>query len=64
MTARRTDPTVGLVKGQKYRKSFDTDIRLTFARIKREQAAAKARDAQADLPGIPQVVVPLVRGAK
>ena len=37
MTARRTDPTVGL---------------------------AKARDAQADLPGIPQVVVPLVRGAK
>ena len=62
--SRRVEPTVGLVNGQKYRSAVDTDIRRTFARIRREQALAKAQAAQGELPGISPVVVPLVRGAR
>lgn len=64
MNARRTEPTVGLLQGQKYRRAVDTDIAKTFARIKREQARAQAAAAQVELPGMAMVVVPLLRGSK
>ncbi|MBX9612458.1 MAG: hypothetical protein K2X51_12625 [Burkholderiales bacterium] len=55
-----TLPSVGISdKAFRYRRAADTDISKTFARVRREQRVAAQKAAQAALPGIAPVVVPL-----